>query len=73
MNLKRILSFILPIAVLALTIEIVWRRLVVGQIPTQFSGILVYLLAAVNVVYFGFEFSMLFKRERGPSLRSDFL
>jgi hypothetical protein len=64
MSLKRILSSILPLAVLALSIEIVWRRLVVGQIPTQFSSLLVYVLLAVNVLYLGFEFSMVFRRDK---------
>ena len=55
MSLRRILAVILPIAVLALTVEILWRRLVIGQIPTQFSAFLVYTLIGVNVTYLVFE------------------
>ena len=67
MSLKKILSFILPLAVLALSVEIVWRRLIVGQIPTQFSALLVYALIAVNVVYVIYECSLLFKRQKSAT------
>ena len=67
MSLKKILSFILPLAVLALSVEIVWRRLIVGQIPTQFSALLVYALIAVNVVYVSYECSLLFKRQKSAT------
>jgi hypothetical protein len=64
MSLKKILSFILPLMVLALSIEIVWRRFIVGQIPTQFSALPVYALIAVNALYFSYEYSQLLKKRQ---------
>lgn len=64
MSLKKILAVLLPLGVLALTVEILWRRLIVGQIPTQFSAYLVYALISVNIFYLGYEGSKLIKRRK---------
>ena len=64
MSLKKILAVLLPLGVLALTIEILWRRMVVGQIPTQFSTFLVYSLIGVNLFYLGFEVTKFFKQQK---------
>ncbi len=64
MSLRKILAVLLPLAVLALTVEILWRRHVVGQIPTQFPAFFVYALIGVNVVYLCAESSKLFKKNR---------
>lgn len=52
MNFKKWFGLILPLMVLGMSAEIVWRRTMVGQIPTQFSAVFVYALLALNVVYF---------------------
>ncbi len=64
MRLNKISAVLLPIGVLVLTGEILWRRLIVGQIPTQFSAFLVYGLIIVNVIYLGYEGSKLVKMKK---------
>jgi len=62
MNLRRIFALILPLAILALTVEILWRRQIVGQIATQFSAFFVYALFVINFTYVGLEFKRFFRR-----------
>lgn len=51
MNLRKWFALILPLMILVLSAEIVWRRTAGGQVPTQFSAVFVYSLLALNVVY----------------------
>lgn len=52
---RSLATLILPSLVLLFSGEILWRRLIVGQIPTQFSALFVYGLLILNVFYFGRE------------------
>jgi hypothetical protein len=64
MNPKKILGLILPLAVLVLTLEILWRRLIVGQVPTQFSAFFVYALILANLYYVASECMRWFNQQK---------
>lgn len=61
-NHRSLASLFLPVLVLLFSIEIIWRRLIAGQVPTQFPAFVVYGLLVLNVVYLVREWRLFLRR-----------